>query len=118
MPPPPYNGHSMIGELLRVIVCPPRHAGWDRQETLAWRGLGFGRAPDFRVAEAQHNELSRLLTDAGAEVLCLPRSQPLTIDAVYTHDASLPTDSGVILMNPGKPNRVAEAGAQEEFCKS
>ena len=25
-----FNGHSMTGELLRVMVCPPENAGWDR----------------------------------------------------------------------------------------
>ena len=32
----------------------------------------------------------------------------LSLDAVYTHDASLPTDHGLIVMRPGKPNRVTE----------
>jgi N-dimethylarginine dimethylaminohydrolase len=31
------------------------------------------------------------------------------VDAVYAHDASLATDFGVILMNPGKSNRLREA---------
>jgi len=55
--------------------------------------------------------LCRLLREAGAEVLYLPPDDTLTLDAVYTHDASLPTDVGLILMHPGKPNRVAEAQA-------
>ena len=31
-------------------------------------------------------------------------------------DASLATDCGLILMNPGKKNRVAEARAHADFC--
>ena len=107
----------MTGTLLRVMVCPPRHAGWDRPERVVrWRDLGFQHAPAFPEAESQHDALCRRLEEAGAEVLCLPPSDSLSLDAVYTHDASLPTDHGLILMNPGKENRVAEAQAHANFC--
>jgi N-dimethylarginine dimethylaminohydrolase len=107
----------MTGNLLRALVCPPRHAGWDRPERGArWQDLGFQHAPAFTVAESQHDALCRRLEEAGAEVLCLPPSDSLSLDAVYTHDASLPTDHGLILMNPGKENRVAEAQAHANFC--
>jgi N-dimethylarginine dimethylaminohydrolase len=112
-----YGGQSMTGELLRVMVCPPRHAGWDRPERApAWRELGFHHAPDFPAAQMQHDALCGLLKEAGAEGVCLPPGDSLTLDAVYTHDASLPTDHGLILMNPGKRSRVAEAQAHAKFC--
>jgi len=60
--------------------------------------------------------MCRLLQEGGAEVACLPQDDTLTLDAVYTHDASLPTDYGLILMNPGKANRVPEAQAHARFC--
>ena len=111
------NGHSMTGDLLKVLVCPPRHAGWDRADrVVAWRDLGFHHSPDFSAAQTQHDILCGLLTDAGAEVVCLPSGDALSLDAVYTHDASLPTDHGVILMNPGKKNRVPEAQAHGRLC--
>ena len=107
----------MTGELLRVMACPPRSAGWDRPEWApAWRELGFQHAPDFPAAQIQHDALCGLLKEASAEVVCLPPGDSLTLDAVYTHDASLPTDHGLILMNPGKRNRVAEAQAHAKFC--
>jgi N-dimethylarginine dimethylaminohydrolase len=112
-----YNGHSMTGELLRVMVCPPRHAGWDRPErATAWRELGFHHAPDSRVAQAEHDALCGLLKEAGADVVCLPDGDSLSLDAVYTHDASLPTNHGLILMNPGKRSRLAEAQAHAKFA--
>jgi N-dimethylarginine dimethylaminohydrolase len=113
-----FNGHSMIGELLRVMVCPPGNAGWDVSEkAAAWHELGFQRTPDFRVAQRQHEILCRLLSEAGAEVVSLPAAESLTLDAVYAHDASLPTDYGLVLMNPGKKSRVAEAQAHANFCR-
>jgi len=107
----------MTGELLRVMVCPPGNAGWDNsRKAAAWRELGFQHVPDFQAAQRQHEILWRLLSDSGAEVVCLPPTESLTLDAVYAHDASLATDYGLVLMNPGKKNRVAEAQAHATFC--
>ena len=106
----------MTGELRRVMVCPPGNAGWnDPRKASAWRELGFQHAPDFAVAQSQHQTLCRLLGESGAEVLNLPAADSLTLDSVYTHDASLATDYGLVLMNPGKKNRVAEARAHADF---
>jgi N-dimethylarginine dimethylaminohydrolase len=113
-----FNGHSMTGGLLRVMVCPPDHAGWNNPENAAaWRELGFLHAPDFALAQAQHEALCRLLCESGAEVVCLPAAESLTLDAVYTHDASLSTDFGVVLMNPGKKSREAEVRAHADFYR-
>ncbi|MGA9979966.1 MAG: arginine deiminase family protein [Candidatus Sulfotelmatobacter sp.] len=113
----PFNGHSMVGSLQRVLVCSPRTVGWNRHEFVArWRDLGFHRAPDFDAAQMQHEALCRELASAGAEVIELAPSTELSLDAVYTHDASLPTDFGLIVMRPGKPNRVFEGHHQGAFC--
>lgn len=113
-----FNGHSMTGELQRVAVCSPRSARWDRPaEETGWRKLGFLHAPDFAAAQQQHDELCRKLEAAGAEVIQFPAAPELSLDAVYTHDASLPTDLGVIVMRPGKANRMVEAAWHRDFCR-
>lgn len=112
-----FNGHSMVGSLQRVLVCSPRTAGWNRPEYAArWRDLGFHHAPDFAIAQAQHDALCRELAAAGGEVMELAPAPELSLDAVYTHDASLPTDFGLIVMRPGKANRVFEGQHQGAFC--
>jgi len=112
-----YNGHSMVGTLQRVLICSPRSAGWnDLQRVSAWRELGFHHAPDFETAQAQHAALIRELKSAGAEIVELPPADDLSLDAAYAHDASLATDFGLILMRPGKANRVAEASHHGESC--
>ena len=99
----------MVGPLQRVLVCSPRTAGWNQPERVArWRELGFHHAPDFAVAQSQHEVLCRELASAGAEILELAAAPELSLDAAYTHDASLATDFGLIAMRPGKPNRVFE----------
>ncbi len=114
-----FNGHSMSGALGRVMVCSPRTAGWNQPERAArWQELGFRHAPDFARAQAQHEALCRELETAGAEVLEIPPAPGLSLDAVYAHDASLPTDYGLIVMRPGKANRVAEGQHHRSFCET
>ncbi len=103
----------MVATLQRVLVCSPRTAGWDQPQRLStWRELGFHRAPNFEKAQSQHAALVSELQSAGAEAAELPPGDELSLDAIYAHDASLPTDFGLILMRPGKANRVAEAAHQ------
>jgi N-dimethylarginine dimethylaminohydrolase len=115
---PRFNGHSMVGTLKRVLVCSPRTACWHQPERAArWRELGFVHAPDFEMAQAQHEALCRELEACGAEVEDIPPAMELSLDAVYAHDASLPTDFGLILMRPGKANRVPEGKHHGSFCQ-
>src|SRR5271170_14108 len=114
-----FNGHSMVGALQRVLVCSPRTAGWNRPDrTVRWQDLGFHHAPDFEISQSQHEALRRELQSAGAEVIEMPPVSGLSLDAVYAHDASLPTDHGLIVMRPGKPNRVAEGSHHASFCET
>jgi N-dimethylarginine dimethylaminohydrolase len=99
----------MVGALLRALVCSPRTAGWDQARLVGrWRELGFHHAPDFASAQAAHDKMRHELEAAGAEVVEMAAADGLSLDAVYAHDASLATDFGLILMRPGKRNRVAE----------
>jgi N-dimethylarginine dimethylaminohydrolase len=113
-----FNGHSMVGRLERVIVCSPRTAGWDDPDRLSrWQELGFLHRPDVSVAQAQHEALCGVLQRAEAEIVELAPSPDLTLDAVYAHDASLPSDFGLIPLNPGKANRVPEAKHHRDFLR-
>jgi len=114
-----YNGHSMVDPLRRVMVCSAQAAGWDDPERVRESGkLGFAHPPKFHVAQQQHEALCEILERAGAEVLHLTTVPEMTLDAVYAHDASLPTDFGLIPTNPGKANRIPEAQHHLEFCKA
>ncbi|MFZ0275468.1 MAG: arginine deiminase family protein [Candidatus Sulfotelmatobacter sp.] len=113
------NGHSMTGALERVLVCSPRTAGWNQPDRAAhWQELGFHHAPDFAAAQSQYETLCRELEIAGAEVVEMPPAPDLSLDSVYAHDASLPTDYGLIVLRPGKPNRVAEGPHHASFLET
>jgi N-dimethylarginine dimethylaminohydrolase len=114
-----FNGHSMVGKLQRVLVCSPRTAGWNQPELAAhWTELGFHHAPDFTSAKSQHDALCHELKSADVEVIELPTAHNLSLDAAYAHDASLATDQGMIIMRPGKPNRIAEGSHHASFCET
>ena len=109
----------MVGALQRVLVCSPRTAGWHQPDRAAhWHELGFQHPPDFESAQSQHKALCRELELAGAEVLELPPAEDLSLDAVYAHDGSLPTDFGLIVLRPGKPNRIAESRCHSSFASN
>ena len=108
----------MVGPLQRVLVCSAPHRRMEPAPPR--RRLARPRIPitppDFEKAQSQHETFCHELTAAGAEVVELAPSNELSLDAAYAHDASLATDDGLILMRPGKPNRVAEARHQGTFC--
>lgn len=111
-----FNGHSMVGPLQKVIVCSPRVTGWNLADRSArWRELGFRQPPDFLKAQSQHEALIRELETADVQVFELPAAEDLSLDAVYAHDASLATDFGMIIMRPGKPNRLSEGELHASF---
>jgi len=114
-----FNGHSMVGPLRRVLVCSPRTARWNHPEQASrWRELGFRHALDFPAAQAQHDALCNELRDAGSEVVELSAGKGLSLDAVYTHDASLATDFGLIALRSSKANRLPESRQHTSLCES
>ncbi len=113
-----FNGHSMVSPLQRVLVCSPQTAGWNEPDRAGrWRDLCFHHAPEFEKAHAQHQTLCRELQTAGAEVVALPVAAEFSLDAVYTHDASFATDFGLIIMRPGKANRLTEGRHHAALCQ-
>jgi N-dimethylarginine dimethylaminohydrolase len=100
-----------------LMVCPPSSAGWNDARAQHWQDLGFFHAPEFDLAQAQHQEFCRQLTAFGIELIQLPSSADFTLDAVYTHDASLMSDAGAILMHPGKTNRIPETKHHGQFFR-
>lgn len=114
-----FGGQSMTSALRRVLVCPPRRAGWaDHARSDKWRDLHYLREPELAAAQSQHEAMQRALRDAGAEVLPMPESHYFSLDAVYCHDASLVTDYGAVILRMGKAARAAEPQRHAEFYKS
>jgi N-dimethylarginine dimethylaminohydrolase len=108
----------VVSALKRVLVCPPRSAGWaDIQRAGEWQKLGFLHAPDFESAERQHRQMADRLADAGCQVLLMEGSG-LSMDSVYVHDASLVTDWGAVCLGMGKPERSGEPAAHAAWYRA
>lgn len=107
----------MSAPLRRVLLCAPEAAGWQGPGS-SWRELGYFHEPRLELATAQHEAFAKALEGVGAEVHRLPASDALSLDAVYTHDASFPTDHGMILMHPGKATRRGEPAEHARVFES
>ena len=102
------------GRLARVLVKHAREA-FVSDEVIAeqWKSLNFSAPPDFARALGEYDAFLELLSNSGADVVSLPRSENVTLDSIYTRDASIVGAHGVILASMGKPQRAAEPEVQE-----
>jgi N-dimethylarginine dimethylaminohydrolase len=108
------GGQSEVGRLRRVVVKHTRDAFGDaRSIERQWRDLRYLSAPDVGAAAAEYERFLAVLDAAGREILPLPPDATVGLDSIYARDVSIVCDRGVILCNMGKPQRRAEAAAQE-----
>src|SRR5262249_7574682 len=68
-------------------------------------------------ASKEHAKFVELLRVSGAEVLLQPEDSRTGLDSIYTHDASLATEKGVILFQTGKVQRRGEGPALGDALK-
>ena len=104
-----YGSQSMAGPLKRVLM---------RRAASAMRGADAGRwhyGPGFNPARAaaQHDALTALVEASGAELAWLTDEDDGLADSVFTHDPSLMTDDGAVILSMGKALRNPEPGLHE-----
>lgn len=103
----------MAAPLRRVLMRSAANAmrGADRA---AWHyGPGFNPA---KAAE-QHAVLAKLVAASGAEIEWIEDTVDGLADSVFTHDPSLMTDRGALILSMGKPLRAGEPSLHEETYK-
>jgi N-dimethylarginine dimethylaminohydrolase len=107
-----FGGQSMVAPLRRVIVKRPAEAFRSSEQIdKEWRGLAYVRPPNLDRASTDHARFVSLMTEAGAEVLYLPRDERTGLDSLYAHDPVLITDRGAIIFQMGKAARRGEGPA-------
>jgi dimethylargininase len=99
-----YGGHSMTGELRRVMVRRPASPA----EPDLWRSFGYLHAIDQPKTVRQHAALVRLLSDQRIDVIEAGPDEAGHLDAIFAYDPSLITDHGAILLRMGKDLRQDE----------
>jgi N-dimethylarginine dimethylaminohydrolase len=103
----------MAAPLRRVVMRSAANAmsGADRA---AWHyGPGF----DPVKAASQHALLAELVAASGAEIEWIEDTADGLSDSVFTHDPSLMTDRGALILSMGKPLRAREPSLHEETYK-
>jgi N-dimethylarginine dimethylaminohydrolase len=105
-----YGSQSMAGPLRRVLM---------RSAAGAMRGADAGQwhyGPGFDPAKAakQHAALADLVAASGATIEWLPDETDGLADSVFTHDPSLMTDHGAVILSMGKALRQPEPALHEE----
>lgn len=106
-----FGAQSLTDPLRRVLVRPPLEA-----DRAAWREYGWRAEPDVATARHEHEALSLLLEQAGAEVI-VSAHDPGNPDAIYTYDPVLVGAGGAVLLRPGKEGRRGEpAGIGEALA--
>jgi N-dimethylarginine dimethylaminohydrolase len=103
-----------VGRLKTVLVKHAREAFVSQQVIdEQWRLLNFTAPPDLSRALAESERFLEILQRTGAELLFLAADAGVSIDSIYTRDASVVSPGGSIICRMGKPARAAEPAVQE-----
>jgi len=104
-------GLTEHGRLGRVIVRHPRDAFVSRESIARqWQALGFTAPPDLDRAIDEYERFLEHLRSATADVHALDRDPAAGLDSIYTRDAAVICDRGLILCSMGKAAREGEPG--------
>ncbi|MDX8478421.1 dimethylarginine dimethylaminohydrolase family protein [Mesorhizobium sp. VK24D] len=105
-----FGSQSMAAPLRRVLMRSAANAMRDA-DGVAWHyGPGFNPAK----AASQHALLAELVAASGAEIEWIEDKADGLSDSVFTHDPSLMTDHGALILSMGKPLRAREPSLHEE----
>jgi N-dimethylarginine dimethylaminohydrolase len=109
---------SVLSEHGRLAAVAVKHARdafvSDAAIAAQWKSLNFSAPPDFSRAHAEYDQFLEIIAHTGCEIVWLPQGHELTLDSIYTRDASVIGADGVILGSMGKASRVNEPAAQGE----
>lgn len=88
---------NSTGVLRKVLLCPPTFYEIVPVSDFSRTALERGDKVDRRRSEAQHQELSATLQEAGVEVAYIEEPDPMRNWAVYARDFGVNTPQGVVI---------------------
>ena len=104
-----FGSQSMAAPLRRVLMRSARGAMRGADPAIWHYGPGF----DPELAAAQHDAFARLVAASGAAIEWLDDADDGLADSVFTHDPSLMTDAGAVVLSMGKALRLPEPALHE-----
>jgi len=105
-----YDGLRFAGDVGQSgagFDAPPRRKSCRWPDPAKWH---YGPTFDGQKAVRQYAEFASLIETSGAEILWLEDTGDGLADAMFTHDPSLMSDHGAIILRMGKPLRAGETG--------
>ncbi|MBZ9731801.1 dimethylarginine dimethylaminohydrolase family protein [Mesorhizobium sp. CA18] len=108
-----FGSQSMAAPLRRVLMRSAANAMRDADRAAWHYGPGFNPAK----AAVQHAALADMVAASGAEIEWIEDTTDGLSDSVFTHDPSLMTDRGALILSMGKPLRALEPSLHEETYK-
>ena len=99
-----FGCQEMSAPLARVMMRRPGISLANADPKFWHYGAGF----DGKKAIAQHVAFAELVAQSGAEIIWIEDEGDGLADSIFTHDPSLMTDHGAILLRMGKPARERE----------
>ena len=109
-----YGCQSMAAPLKRVLMRRPGES-LAAADPAQWH---YGPTFNAARAMAQFDRFTGLVAESGAEIIWLKDEGDGLADAMFTHDPSLVSGAGAILLNMGKPLRKAEVDAHERAYRA
>jgi N-dimethylarginine dimethylaminohydrolase len=109
-----WGAQSMAAPLKHVLMRRASSA-MRRADPQQWH---YGPAFDPERAARQHDAFAAMVAASGAELHWLPDDDDGLADSVFTHDPSLVTAKGAVILSMGKALRRPEPGLHEAFYRS
>ena len=104
-----FGSQAMSAQLCRVLMRRPGQS-LIAADPAVWH---YGPSFDGARAIAQYAEFTRLVQKSGTEILWLDEADDGLADSMFTHDPSLMSDHGAIILRMGKPLRAGETELHE-----
>jgi len=102
-----YGAQDMVSPLVRVIVRAPIATMAAANPDL-WH---YGNGITQQALDSQHADFVSVLEKSGTEIIHMDNASDELCDAIFTHDPSLVTNVGAIVLSMGKVLRRDEADA-------
>ena len=114
-----FSNHNMVNPIKKILLKHPKKAFVD-QKTInnQYLDLNYSKAPDYNKAINDYEKFISLLKSFDIELHFLSKDNSTSLDSIYTHDACVITNKGIILCNMGKKERMPEINKVEQYFKS
>ena len=116
------QGRPELSEHCRLASVLVKHAREafinDATVQSQWKRLNFSAPPDLPRALDEYDRFIDVIATAGCEIVWLHADANTTLDSIYTRDAAIVSERGIIVSNMGKASRAGEPEAEERKLRA